>query len=178
MHNAISQAARMHGAAMAAAAVLAFAAAPCARAQGSSTGPLTLAQTIDTVLARYPSIDAARAAIDAARARTMQSNAGRLPQVTGRAGYTYTSLRPYVAIALPGLPGGAIYENVQDSYFLNVTATQLLTDFGRTDRIVNMARSGQITAQDALEDTRHQLGYQAIQSFYGALLLRNSADVA
>jgi outer membrane protein TolC len=41
-----------------------------------------------------------------------------------------------------------------------------------------MARSGQITAQDALEQTRHQLGYQAIQSFYGVLLLRSSTDVA
>ena len=37
-----------------------------------------------------------------------------------------------------------------------------------------MARSGQITAQDALEQTRHQLGYQAIQSFYGVILLRSS----
>jgi len=178
MNNAISHAARTPGAAVAAAALLALAVAGGARAQGSSPGPLTLAQAIDTVLARYPSIDAARAAIDAARARTIQSNAGRLPQVTGRAGYTYTSLRPYVAIALPGLPSGAIYENVQDAYSLNVTATELLTDFGRTDKIVDMARSGQITAQDALEDTKHQLGYQAIQSFYSVLLLRSSADVA
>jgi len=43
---------------------------------------------------------------------------------------------------------------------------------------VDMARSGQIAAQDALEQVRQQLGYQAIQSFYGVLLLRSSADVA
>jgi len=43
---------------------------------------------------------------------------------------------------------------------------------------VDMARSGQIAAKDALEQVRHQLGYQAVQSFYGVLLLRNSADVA
>ena len=41
-----------------------------------------------------------------------------------------------------------------------------------------MARSGQITAEDALEQTRQQLGYQTIQSFYGVLLLRSSTDVA
>jgi outer membrane protein TolC len=141
-------------------------------------GPLNLAQTIDAVLASYPSIDAARDAIDAARARTMQSNAGRLPQVSGDAGYAYTSLRPYVAFAIPGLPAGAIYESIQNSYGVSVTARQLLTDFGRTDRLVDMARSGQITAQDALEETQHQLGYQAIQSFYSVILLRNSVDVA
>ena len=163
---------------MAAVALFALATAAFARADGAPPGTLTLAQTIDTVLARYPSIDAARAAIDAARARTMQSNSARLPQVTGQGGYSYFSPRPYVALSLPGLPGGSIYESVQNSYTLSVTASQLLTDFGRTDKIVDMARAGQLTAQDALEDTRHQLGYQAIQSFYSVLLLRNSADVA
>ncbi len=157
--------------------ILATLAAP-APAQEAPTGPLTLEQTIQSVLARYPTISAAQAAVDAARARSMQANADRLPQVTGQANYAYNSLRPYVAIAIPGLPPGAIYETVQDSYGANITARQLLTDFGRTDRLVDMARSGQITALDALEQTRHQLGYQAIQSFYGVLLLRSSTDVA
>jgi outer membrane protein len=162
-----------------AASVLAIAAfSASAFAGGPSAGPLTLAQTIDAVLARYPSIDAARAAVDASRARTLQSNADRLPQVSGQAGYGFTSLRPYVAIAIPGLPAGAIYETIQNSYGVSVTARQLLTDFGRTDRLVDMVRSGQITAQDALEETKHQLGYQAIQSFYSVLLLRSSVDVA
>ncbi len=162
-----------------AALVLAVAAiASSARAEGSPAGPLTLSQAIETVIARYPSIEAAQAAVDAARARTVQSNASRLPQVSGHAGYTYNSMRPYVSISIPGGPSGAIYENVQDSYAVNVTARQLLTDFGRTDKLVEMARSGQIAAQDALEQVRHQLGYQAIQGFYSVLLLRNSAAVA
>jgi outer membrane protein TolC len=108
----------------------------------------------------------------------MQSNADRLPQVRGQAGYTYNSLRPYVAFSIPGFAAGSFYENISDSYSVTVTARQLLTDFGRTDKLVDMARSGQITAQDALEETRHQLGYQTIESFYGVLLLRSSADVA
>jgi outer membrane protein TolC len=149
-----------------------------ALAEGSQPGPLTLAQTIEAVIARYPSIDEARSAVDAAHARTTQANAATLPQVSGQAAYNYTSLRPYVAIAIPEGPRGAIYENVQNAYGASITARQLLTDFGRTDKLVDMARSGQIAAQDALEQVRHQLGYQAIQSFYGVLLLRNSADVA
>src|SRR5208283_4174746 len=149
-----------------------------APAHAQDPAPLTLSQAISRVIERYPTIDAAKAAVDAARARTMQTNADRLPQVSANADYLYNSLRPYVSFALPGLPPGSIYENVQDSYGASVTARQLLTDFGRTDKLVEMARSGQITAQDALEDTRHQLGYQTIQSFYGVILLRSSADVA
>jgi outer membrane protein len=160
-------------------ALLSFAAlAASAPAQETPAGPLNLTQTIQTVLARYPTIAAAQSAVDAARARTVQSNADRLPQVSAQGSYTYNSLRPYVSISIPGLPPGAIYENVQDAYGVNITARQLLTDFGRTDKLVEMARSGEISAQDALEQTRHQLGYQAIESFYGVLLLRSSADVA
>jgi outer membrane protein len=178
MNHVTSRTVRIPGRAAVSGTLAAIAIAASAWAEGTPGGPLTLAQTIDTVLARYPSIEAARDAVDAARARTMQSNADRLPQVSGHAGYTYDSLRPYVAFSFPGGSNGAIYENIQNSYALSVTARQLLTDFGRTDKIVDMARSGQITAQDALEDTKHQLGYQAIQSFYSVLLLRNSADVA
>jgi len=116
--------------------------------------------------------------VEAARARTTQVGSSRLPQVSGQGAYNYTSLRPYVAIDIPGGPHGAIYESVQDEYAMSITARQLLTDFGRTDKLVDMARSGQIAAQDALEQVRQQLGYQAIQSFYGVLLLRSSADVA
>lgn len=147
-------------------------------AQDPAAAPITLSQAIDTAIAHYPSIDAARAAIDAARARTMQANADRLPQVSGNADYLYSSLRPYVAFSIPGLFSGSIYENIQNSYGASVSARQLLTDFGRTDKLVDMARSGQITAQDALEQARHQLGYQTIQAFYGVILLRSSIGVA
>lgn len=161
------------------ASVLALAAlSTSALADGTPRGALTLSGAIDAVLARYPTIDAARAEVDAASARTMQSNASRLPQVSGQAGYTYDSLRPYVALAFPGSPPTALYESINNSYAATVTARQLLTDFGRTDKLVDMARSGEITAQDALEATRHQLGYETIQSFYSVILLRSSADVA
>lgn len=149
-----------------------------APAQATAPAPLTLSQAIDTVLTRYPSLAGAQAAIDAARARTTESNADRLTQVNAHAGYTFNSLRPFVAIDIPGRPAGAIYESVRDGYTTSVTARQLLTDFGRTDKMVAMARSGQVAAQDALEELRHQLGYQTIEAFYGVILLRNSADVA
>jgi outer membrane protein len=136
-------------------------------------GPLTLAQTIDAVLAQYPSLEEARAAVDAAGGRTRQSNADRGLQVTVGGSYTYMSLRPYVAIGPVSL-----YETVQDNYGANVTVRQLLTDFGRTDAVVELARSGEITARDALEQARQQLGYQAIQAFYGTILLRQSVGVA
>ena len=139
---------------------------------------LTLAQALDAVLARYPSLDAAQAAVDSARGRTVQSEAGRLPQVSAEAAYTYLSMRPYVAFPGPGGASSAFYETIRNSYDARLNASQLLSDFGRTDALVALARSGEISAKDALEQARSQLGYQAIQAYYGVLLLRSSASVA
>jgi len=135
--------------------------------------PLTLARAIDVVLARHPSLDAAQAAVDAARGRLQQNGADRQPQISASAAYSHLSLRPYVDF-------GALtfYPTIKDSYVTAVSVRQVLTDFGRTDALVDLARAGQISAKDALEGVRSQLGYQTIQAFYGVLLLRDSVGVA
>ncbi len=135
--------------------------------------PLTLAHAIDTVLARHPSLDAAQAAIDAARGRTDQDGADRRPQVSASAAYTHLSLRPSVDFG-----PATFYPAIYDSYVSAVTVRQVLSDFGRTDALVDLARAGEISAKDALDGVRSQLGYQTIQAFYGVLLLRESVQVA
>src|SRR5580698_4226452 len=82
-------------------------------------------------------------------------------------------LRPHIDFG-----PGTFYTTIYDSYNSAVTARQLLTDFGRTDALVDLARAGEISAKDALEGVRSQLGYQTIQAFYGVLLLRESVGVA
>jgi outer membrane protein TolC len=143
----------------------------------SPARPLTLTQAVDTVLARYPSLDAAQAAVDAARGRSLESGAARLPQVGINGTYTYMSLRPYASFTLPS-GTSSMYETVANSYNIDLGASQLLTDFGRTDAMVALARAGEISARDALEQTCHQLGYQTIQAFYSILLWRESVAVA
>lgn len=145
------------------------AALPAAVAQA----PLTLQQAIDQVLARYPTLDAAQAAVDAARGRTLQADAARLPQISGTGNYTYTAPRPYIDFG-----GTSFYETSQNVYQVGVTGRQLLTDFGRTDALVAMAKAGELSARDALDAARSQLGYQVISSFYGVLLLRQSVAVS
>ncbi len=135
--------------------------------------PLTLARAIDLVLARHPSLDAAQASIDAARGRTDQSLADYRPQVGINASYEHMSLRPHIDFG-----PGTFYTTIYDNYNAAVVAHQLLTDFGRTDALVDLARAGEISAKDALEGVRSQLGYQTVQAFYGVLLLRQSVGVA
>jgi len=144
---------------------------------GAGAEPLTLAGALATVLDRYPTIAAAQAAVDAARGRTEQSRADRLPQLSAAGAYNYLSFRPYVEFQLPNGPS-AFYETAQNTYNATLNLRQLLTDFGRTDALVDLAREGELSSRDALDQVRSQLGYQTIQAFYEALLLRQAVGVA
>jgi outer membrane protein TolC len=150
---------------------------PARGGEPAPSAPLTLAQALEAVLARYPSLEGAQAAVDSARGRTVQSQADRLPQISADAAYSYLSLRPYVALPLAG-SSAAFYETIQNSYEARLGVRQLLSDFGRTDALVALARTGELSAKDALEQTRSQLGYQTIQAYYGVLLLRSAVSVS
>ena len=139
--------------------------------------PMTLQQTIDRVVAHYPTLDAAQAEIEAARARTTQVASARLPQVGATASYNYYAPRPYVEFSLPGFTS-SFYETSSNVYQAGLTARQLLTDFGQTETMIKLARNGEVSAADALDVARTQLAYAAIQSFYGVILLRESVNVS
>ena len=149
---------------------LVLALTPPLRAQDA----ITLNRALTTVIERYPSLDAAKAEIDAAGGRTMQSESARMLHISAYAQYNYLSFRPYVAF--PSFP--SLYETISNSYTSSVSAQQLLSDFGRTDAIIALARSGELSARDALEQARYQLGYETIQVFYGVILLHSSINVA
>ncbi len=138
-----------------------------------ASGPLTLPAAVAAVLARYPSIEAANAAIEAAQARTEQSQSVRLPQLSATAGYEFLSPRIFISFGPT-----SFYQNAQDSYDAHLALHQLVSDFGRTRAAVAAARTGERSAADTLEQTRQQLGYAAIQDFYAVILLRQSVTVA
>jgi outer membrane protein TolC len=144
---------------------------------GLAAEPLTLEAAIPLALSSHPSIAEAQAAVEAAQGRVEQSNSGRLPQVGLTGNYTYSNPRGYVDFSLPG-GASRLYESVEDNYNVALHVSQLVTDFGRTQSAVALARAGIITQQDAAEQVRQQLGYQVIQSFYTVILLREAVGVA
>src|SRR5438309_2220392 len=107
-----------------------------ALAAPEAAAPLSLGQAIDAVLARYPSLEAAKSAIDSAHGRTLQARASELPQVAAEGNYGYLSYRPNIDFSLPGVPPRAFYTTVQNTYNANVGVRQLLSDFGRTQALV------------------------------------------
>jgi outer membrane protein TolC len=151
-------------------------AAPVA-AQTPTSVPLTLNQVLDEALAHYPSIEAARARIDAGRARTLQTQAARLPQISAEASYSF--IDPLSYVDFPTSTGSIrVYQQTENNYDVGLKVHQLVTDFGRTRALVAASRTGELSNQDALDQIRMEVGYQAIEYFYSVVLLQESVSVA
>ena len=152
-------------------------ATPAVAQTAAAAAPLTLNQVLDEALAHYPSIEAARARIEASRARTLQTQAARLPQVSAEASYSFVDPLSYVDFPTAG-GSVRVYQQTQNNYDLGLKVRQLVTDFGRTGALIAAARTGELSNQDALEQVRTEVGYQTIGYFYLVVLLEESVKVA
>ena len=101
---------------------------------------LTLAETLATAAAHQPQIRAARAAEQAARARTSMAQTGYLPRVEAQAQYQRSTANFVLSPAFANSPFASSL-NIQNklgpadtvNYFLfGATASETLFDFGRT----------------------------------------------
>jgi outer membrane protein TolC len=133
---------------------------------------LTLEGTVRAVLDANPGITALEELANAAGGRLAQTRTGFLPQITGTA--TYTRIDPVVKIPLGPEPFQIAPNNNYDAH---VTAQYLLLDFGKSAATVNVAESQVQTARDNVTASRRDLAYNAVQTYYNILFMRESIKV-
>lgn len=166
--------------------------AGAARAQ---SGPLSLEEAIGTALRAHPQVQASRAGADAAAERVPQARAGWLPQVTHTAqaggAYRYQTgieatggvdcsvtpsafgcpakclMTPTDPDCLPGAPRSP--ETRALNYNVQLSASQLIYDFGRVGGRMAAARAGARAAGWDLAGTQVQVVYSATTAYYGVL---------
>ena len=134
---------------------------------------LTIEKTIRLVRENNHTLKAGADEVNAADARITQSRSAYFPQISASAGYTY--LDPVSEMSLFGSPMLKFAPN--DNYEAKVTAKATLFDFGKRGSTVDLAKTGKKTAEHALEISRRDLSFQAVQLFYGILFLRENINV-
>ena len=126
--------------------------------------PLTLATARDTALRNHPRISRAELEALAANAQVTQARAGFMPTLTFNATAVEAG-NDNTRIAAGGLNNPAIYDREADG----LNATLLLTDFGRTQHLLDSARL-QSRAQAAnIAATRDDVVLHVDVAFYSAL---------
>lgn len=160
--------------ALAAAAVALAALGAPARAE-----TLTLAEAVATALANHPSLQAADAQRDAARARVGEVYSSYLPDlaVSGQGRGDYSNFEPvYTPSNSLVFPFTLSY-----NYAAGVTLSQRIWDFGRTSGRVASARSLERQAGADLETARRSVELGAVAAFFQVALqiaLKQVADEA
>jgi outer membrane protein len=135
--------------------------------------PLTLAQAHALALQNHPGIAASGYRAQAATEVFKQARAGLLPQVNlygsgVEAGSDNTRI----------LAGGLNNPSVFDRKALGATASQLITDFGRTTNLAASAKLQASAAGQQAEATREQVLLDVDRTYFGALQAQAVQSVA
>lgn len=140
---------------------------------GLVSDSLTLGGTVQAVLDANPGIANLTELSNAASSRLSQTQAGFLPQITGTA--TYTRLDPVSKIAFGGGPELSFVPH--NNFDAHLTAQYELLDFGKREASTNLSRSQVQTAQDNIIVARRDLAFNAAQTYYNILFMRESIRV-
>jgi outer membrane protein len=141
---------------------------------------LTLSQAVERALARQPTLEQARATVDAAQGRVEQAEAPALPQVTGTASYQRTTgnftPRPGATNSLQAPPSTSFQSYNFFSFGLN--ASQLIYDFGQTAARRRSAEANREAARAAARETELAVVLAVARSYFQALAQQELVRVA
>ena len=131
--------------------------------------PIDLKRAVDNTVLRYPLITQLSRQAEAVDSRVNQLKSNYLPTVD--ADFNYARVGPIQAIAF----GPEIFQLYpQNNYDAHVAMGYTIYDFGKRDAMVDLVSSGKITALDNIDMAKTTLAYQAAQTYYSILYLRES----
>ncbi len=133
--------------------------------------------SLDTVIARvirtHPGITEAQQALEIAAARTGIARSAYYPTVD--AASSYTRIGPVSSFDFPGF--GIIKIFPEDNYSVSVNLRQMIYDFGRTAKAIEIENAGSGLAATGLEMSRQYLAMAATASFYTLYFLNNALAI-
>lgn len=144
-------------------------AALTAAAQGRK---LTLTEAIDLALKNNPRVDAARLNALATNEGITQAKSANLPQISGALTGVGSPDRTNMGAGQLQAPG------VEPRASAGVNITQLITDFGRTNRLVKSAAAQALADQQVARGTRIEIVLQTTQAYLAALRAQAITRVA
>ena len=141
-------------------------------AQKNEQNNLSLNEAINLTLNNHPLLEQALDQADAAEAKINQQKSFYYPRVEGD--LTYVRIGPVPSIEFNGHSFELAPAN---NYNANISASQLVYDFGKRSTILELVKSYKLSALDKIDLIKNNLIYQTIQTYYTILFLEKSLDV-
>jgi outer membrane protein TolC len=136
---------------------------------------LTLTAVIDQVIANYPSIIKAQKNIEAADANIGLAKTAYYPDVniTGQ----YAHIGPVSEIDLSMLNLGKMQMNPADNYGISLNVNQLIYDFGRAAKNLELQKGSKTINELTLENIKQQLTLAVSGTFYNIAFLQQAVKI-
>lgn len=140
--------------------------------QNINKDSLTLEQAIKLTVNNYPLIKQQEQKIKAADYKIEQQKSYYYPNINGS--LSYSRIGPVPSFSFGG-------ENLdlypKNNYDANIDVNELVYDFGRRDKAVDLTKSFKISAEDNVNFVKTNLSYLTLHTFYSILFLDKSLAV-
>ncbi len=147
----------------------------CIPGNAQSAGDtLMLDEAVNLVISGHPTILAASKAVEEAEGRIDIAKSARLPGVDASA--SYSRIGPVPSFDFPDY--GTITLFPEDNYSMSVNVRQLISDFGRTAKSIEMAEASKSLSTESLELVRQNLSMAVINTYYQLLLVQESIQIS
>ena len=141
---------------------------------GAQTDTLTLDQAVSIAVATHPTTNEAAAAVEEAEGHLGIAKASWLPGVDASA--SYSRIGPVPSFDIPEF--GHIKLFPEDNYSLVVNIRQLIYDFGRTNKNIELAGASKEMTAENVNLVKQNLAMSVISTYYQILLLQESIRIS
>jgi len=138
-----------------------------------STDSLSLRSVIQRVISNYPSVKVAEEALNNADARIGLAKTSYNPVLVADAAYTH--LGPVTKLTIPSFGTFQLYPG--DNYNAAVTYRQLLYDFGRTRKNIELENENKAISEQTIEQVKQRLSQVTVINFYSLVFLQAAIKI-
>ena len=135
---------------------------------------LNLEEAVNRAVTVHPTILAASGAVEEAEGRIGIARSGHLP--TMDAGASFSRVGPVPSFDFPGY--GTIKLFPENNYSAEINIRQLIYDFGRTSKSIELAEASKDLSSENLNLVRQNLAMAVISTYYRLLLVQESLRIS
>jgi len=139
----------------------------------SSSDSLSLKSIIQQVISTYPTVKIAEEAVRNADSKIAMAKTGYNPVADITA--SFANLAPVTKLSFPGLGTFQLYPDF--NYNASVNIQQLIYDFGRTKKGVELENEGKAIGEQTLEQVKQKLSLYTVSNFYTLLYLQAAIKI-
>ena len=134
---------------------------------------LLLKNIIETVITSYPSVKAAKEAINNADAKIGLARTGLYPEADVTA--NFSNIGPVTKLIIPNMGTFQLYP--ENNYSAAINYRQVLYDFGRTRQNIDLETENKAISEQTLEQVKQRLSLYAVNNFYTLLFLQAAIKI-